>query len=48
MIRFAKPGVKEDALAEQLLKDWAIPRLLEQRAKIRARLGISSDDVCAK
>lgn len=43
MLRFAKPGVKEDALAEQLLKDWAIPRLLEQRAKIRARLGISSD-----
>ena len=41
--RFAKPGVKEDALAEHLLKEWVIPRLMDQRAKIRARLGIPSD-----
>ena len=25
------------------MKDWVIPRLLDQRAKIRTRLGIASD-----
>lgn len=41
--RYVKQGVPESQVAEHLLKMWLLPRLVDQRAKIRKRLGISPD-----
>ena len=40
--RFVKQGVPEAQVAEHLLKEWLLPRIADQRAKIRARLGIAA------
>ena len=40
--RFVKQGFPEAQVAEHLLKEWLLPRIADQRAKIRARLGIAA------
>ena len=41
--RFVKPGVNERDMAEHLLTKWLLPRMEDQRTKIKERLGLSPD-----
>ena len=41
--RFVKAGVPESQVAEHLLNKWLLPRIADQRSKIRSRLDIAPD-----